>query len=122
MIDRHHLAFTRREWAKESHLWELRSHPKMIIPTLRVYHETLHRDETLPPPPKPDQRLAAFCLDVLGDRNRPNCWIDRFDGVNRLIGQLLVEMEVEPSYERANTAYRLARNLTRQVSFLNHEV
>ena len=121
MIDRHHTLFTRREWMKDSHLWELRSHPKMIIPTLRVYHENLHHDPNLSVPPKPDRRLAAFCLDVLGDKNRPNCWIDRFDGVNNLIGHLLMEMEVEPSYERADTAFRLARNLTRQIAHLDRE-
>lgn len=92
----------------------------MIIPTESGIHRVLH--EVVTPPPRPDRVLAAFCLDVLGCRNEANKWDTKFDGINELIGQLLIEREDEPSPRRADTMYAFARNLTRQVVILGGDV
>ena len=121
LINRHHTMYPRRVWTSQEHLGRVRTHPKLIIPTLVTNHQQLHADKELHEPPVVDKQTAWLMMDILGDRNQANYWENRFEGVNLLIGQLLMEMETEPSAERADTAYRLARNLTRQVSFLNHE-
>ena len=119
MKNRHHTCFTRRAWQSQPHTYALRVHPKMIIPSEAGIHRVLH--EVVTPPPRPDRILAAFCLDVLGGRNEANQWDTRFDGVNQLIGQLILESEDEPSPRRADTMYALARNLGRQVVILGGE-
>lgn len=121
MRDRHHTLYPRRRWQEQPHTYELRNHPRLIIPTERTAHNALHADRRLKTPPRPDRILAAFCLDVLGGRNEANQWDTRFDGVNQLIGQLLLESEDEPSPRRADTMYALARNLGRQVVILGGE-
>jgi len=117
--NRHHLCFTRRNWDSQRHTAEMRRHPKLIIPSETTAHNALHRD--VKAPPRPDRVLAGFCLDVLGGRNEANRWDNRFDGVNELIGQLLLESEDEPSPRRANTMYALARNLGRQIIYLERD-
>ena len=120
MRDRHHTLWPRRRWQEQPHTYELRSHPSLIIPAERTAHNTLH--EIVTPPPQPDRVLAAFCLDVLGCRNEANKWDTRFDGINELIGQLLLEREDEPSPRRADTMYAFAHNLGRQVVILGGDV
>jgi len=121
MRDRHHLLHPRRGWQAQRHTYELRNHPQLIIPTERTAHNALHADKNLRTPPRPDRVLAGFCLDVLGCRNEANQWDTRFDGVNQLINQLLLESEDEPSPRRADTMYDLARNLGRQIIYLERD-
>lgn len=121
MRDRHHALFPRRVWQEQKHTYVLRNHPRLIIPTERTAHNALHADRDLRTPPRPDRILAAFCMDVLGCRNEANQWATRFEGTNRLIEQLLLESEDEPSPRRARTMYTLARHLTRQTVHLESE-
>lgn len=119
LINRHHTMYPRREWTSKEHLARVRTHPKLIIPTLVTNHQQLHADKTLQEPPLVDKQTAWLMMDILGDRNQPNYLESRFEGVTKVIGGLIVSAETETSYSRADTMLAMAWSLTRQVVHLD---
>lgn len=121
LINRHHTMYPRRVWTSQEHLGQVRTHPKLIIPTLIPNHQQLHADKELKEPPLIDKPTSDLMLDILGNRNQANYWDNRFDGVAKVIGGLLISAETEPRYSRADVMLAMAWSLTKQIVHLDDE-